>query len=205
MRRLTRQKRLTFRCVRDAVGASICLTSFCAATWKQMFHLWCAVLKRHPGAVLWILAPQEDPSASHGSGGQQRLKEEVSWQLCIDALFANSRPSAQAAACGVAKHRVLFAPRVSRDAHISRLACADLFLDTCIYNGHTVSIVLCFAFPQLTQAPCWRFPSDCGRRPLGPHPCCGVHNADLSWSSRIFPVKRVLGRLAWGIILAPRL
>ena len=40
---------------------------------------------------------------------------------------------------GVESSRIIFADRVSNDLHLSRIKCADLFLDTFNYNAHTTA------------------------------------------------------------------
>ncbi len=89
-----------------------------------VFDVWCGLLRRLPDAVLWLLewTPQA-PSA---------LRRE-------------------AAARGVDPARIVFAPNVDQAAHLDRIACADLFLDTWPCNGHTTaSDVLWAGVPVVT-------------------------------------------------------
>ena len=76
------------------------------------FDAWCEVLREVPHAVLWL-------KDTHGQ------------------LHDNVRR--EAAARGVAAERIVFAPTVSYDAHFSRLALADVFVDTWPYNAHTTA------------------------------------------------------------------
>jgi predicted O-linked N-acetylglucosamine transferase (SPINDLY family) len=78
----------------------------------QAFDAWCAVLRAVPHAVLWL--------------------KETNGQL-----HANVRREAQAR--GVSAERIAFAPGVSYAAHFSRLALADVFVDTWPYNAHTTA------------------------------------------------------------------
>jgi len=61
--------------------------------------------------------------------------------------------AAQAAAAGLAPHRLIFAQRLdSFDAHLQRYALADLFLDTYPYNAHvTAADSLWMGLPLLTR------------------------------------------------------
>ncbi len=88
------------------------------------FDAWCTVLREVPRAVLWLKQTNQQ-------------------------LHANLLREAQAR--GVAPERVLFAPTVSYDGHFSRLALADLFVDTWPYNAHTTaSDALWAGVPVLT-------------------------------------------------------
>ncbi len=75
-----------------------------------IFDAWCAVLHAVPHAVLWL--------------------NESNAQLRDNVLR-------QAALRGIEPQRLHFAQRVSYEAHFSRLALADIFVDTSPYNGHT--------------------------------------------------------------------
>ena len=77
-----------------------------------LLDAWAEILRRLPQAVLWQL-----------SGGEQ----------------ADARLRAEAQARGVAPQRLVFAPRVSMQQHLLRLAAADLALDSWPCNGHTTS------------------------------------------------------------------
>ena len=76
------------------------------------FDAWCAVMRDLPLAVLWL--------------------KETNGQL-----GANVRR--EAARRGVDPDRVLFARHAAYDEHFSRLALADVFVDTWPYNAHTTA------------------------------------------------------------------
>lgn len=77
-----------------------------------VFAIWCRLLQQVPGSVLWLLqGPQE--------------------------MVENLRAAAERE--GVDPQRLLFAPRLNRQQHLTRLQCADLFLDTRDYNAHTTA------------------------------------------------------------------
>jgi len=89
-----------------------------------LFASWMEILQRVPQAVLWQL-----------SGGAA-----VDAQLRI-----------QAQALGIAKERLIFAPKLDMQAHQERLAAADLALDSWPCNGHTTtSDALAAGTPVLT-------------------------------------------------------
>jgi protein O-GlcNAc transferase len=77
-----------------------------------IFNAWIKVLKATPNAVLWLLAG---------------LKETET----------NLKNLAKAA--GVQTDRIIFAPVLPLQQHISRLALADISLDTLPYNAHTTA------------------------------------------------------------------
>ena len=79
----------------------------------EIFAVWMRLLHAVPGSVLWL--PQGNAAAMRNL-------------------------TAQAHAHGVAGDRLRFAPYVTEgDAHLARMACADLFLDTLPYNAHTTA------------------------------------------------------------------
>jgi predicted O-linked N-acetylglucosamine transferase (SPINDLY family) len=78
----------------------------------QAFDTWCALLRDIPGAVLWL--------------------KETNQQLRDNVL-------AHAAERGVAPECIVFARNVPYDQHFSRLALADVFVDTWPYNAHTTA------------------------------------------------------------------
>lgn len=78
----------------------------------EAFDAWCAVLREVPHAVLWLKQTNEQ-------------------------LHDNVRR--EAAARGVDPARVLFARNVAYGEHFSRLALADVFVDTWPYNAHTTA------------------------------------------------------------------
>ena len=91
---------------------------------QPLFSVWLAALRQRADAVLWLLA------------GPERLQR-------------NLRRAAERE--GVARERIVFAPRVPQDAHIARLACADLALDTLPYGSHTTGCdALWMGVPMLT-------------------------------------------------------
>ncbi|CAM9502715.1 unnamed protein product [Ectocarpus fasciculatus] len=75
------------------------------------FGAWMEVLRTVPGTVLWLI-----------DGGE--------------TARANLRRQARLA--GVDQGRVVFAPLVGKEEHLQRLRLADLFVDTPLYNAHTV-------------------------------------------------------------------
>ncbi|MEI9805225.1 MAG: tetratricopeptide repeat protein [Pseudolabrys sp.] len=78
-----------------------------------MFHAWMRMLKASEGSVLWL---------STGN----------------PATIENLRR--EAATCGIAPERLIFAARVPAIAdHLARYRQADLFLDTLPYNAHTTA------------------------------------------------------------------
>jgi predicted O-linked N-acetylglucosamine transferase (SPINDLY family) len=76
------------------------------------FDAWCAVLREVPHGVLWL--------------------KETNGQLHDNVLR-------EAALRGVAAERIVFAKAVSYADHFSRLAQADIFVDTWPYNAHTTA------------------------------------------------------------------
>lgn len=79
------------------------------------------------------------------------VDESVLWLLdCNPLATANLR--AEAERHGVSANRLVFAPRMSPEDHLSRHRCADLMLDTLPYNGHTTTTDALWAgLPVLTQ------------------------------------------------------
>ncbi len=78
----------------------------------QAFDAWCAALREIPQAVLWL--------------------KETNQQL-------HDNIRREAVARGVDPGRLFFAPKVSYEDHFSRLALADLFVDTWPYGAHTTA------------------------------------------------------------------
>ena len=90
----------------------------------EVFAAWMRCLHAIPGSVLWLL-------------------ESNPWAVSNLRLEARSR--------GIPPDRLVFAPMVAHDAHLARLAAADLFLDTLPYNAHTAaSDALWVGLPVLT-------------------------------------------------------
>jgi predicted O-linked N-acetylglucosamine transferase (SPINDLY family) len=92
-----------------------------------MFRVWMRILDRVQGSVLWLRSDNE-------------------------IAMANLRR--EAAACGVAADRLVFAPQLpSMEAHLARYRAADLFLDTFPYGAHTTAGEALWAgLPVLTCA-----------------------------------------------------
>lgn len=78
----------------------------------QMFDLWCRLLHRTEGALLWLLDAN---------------------------LQAKANLLREAAARGIEPGRIVFAPRLAAREHLARLQRADLVLDTLPYNAHTTA------------------------------------------------------------------
>ena len=79
---------------------------------SEEFDIWMNLLKRIDNSNLWLYK-SNDYSANN-------LKKESEKR-------------------GVESSRIIFADRVSNDLHLSRIKCADLFLDTFNYNAHTTA------------------------------------------------------------------
>jgi predicted O-linked N-acetylglucosamine transferase (SPINDLY family) len=78
----------------------------------ETFALWMRLLRRCPQSVLWLLHDH-------------------------DAVLPRLRALAQSQ--GVAAERLVFAPLIPLEEHLSRVALADLFLDSLPYNAHTTA------------------------------------------------------------------
>lgn len=90
----------------------------------DVFAVWMRLLAAVPGSVLWLLEDNE-------------------------AASRNLRREAEAE--GVEPARLVFAPRVTPDAHLARHRLASLFLDTLPYNAHTTALdALRMGVPLLT-------------------------------------------------------
>jgi len=68
----------------------------------------------------------------------QQVPESVLW-LFDDNQNARSNLRREAANRGVESDRLVFARKIAKAEHLSRLKWADLALDTCIVNGHTTT------------------------------------------------------------------
>jgi predicted O-linked N-acetylglucosamine transferase (SPINDLY family) len=79
---------------------------------RDVFTSWCRLLQALPDAVLWLLC----------------------WNANVQAALTRA-----AAAQGIDPARLVFAPRLPADQHLSRLAAADLFLDAWPCNAHTTA------------------------------------------------------------------
>ncbi|HEX5863721.1 MAG TPA: hypothetical protein VF014_05605, partial [Casimicrobiaceae bacterium] len=92
----------------------------------EVFAVWMRLLAAVPESVLWLLETSAEAKTN--------LRRE-------------------AAAAGLAPARLVFAPRVGLGAHMTRQACADLFLDTYPYGAHTTANdALLAGLPVLTRA-----------------------------------------------------
>ena len=78
----------------------------------EVFGQWCALLHALPGSVLWLLQ----------------------WNANVQATL-----TAAAATHGIGPERLLFAPLVPLQHHLSRLAHADVYLDAWPCNAHTTA------------------------------------------------------------------
>ena len=97
-----------------AEGFIFCSFNQCFKFTPETFDSWMMILLKTPGSYLWI--------------SRQRVPAMESFKK-------------QAAARGVDPARLIFAPRLDNmEAHLARLQCADLFLDTFPYNAHTSAI-----------------------------------------------------------------
>ena len=101
---------------RVAVGLPADAVVFCNfnQTYKlnpEVFDIWCALLRDVPSSILWLLANNEE--------ARTNLQREASQR-------------------GVSAARLIFAPYTSSpQAHLCRLQCADIALDTAPYGSHT--------------------------------------------------------------------
>ena len=77
-----------------------------------MFDVWVEILQKHEATYLWLLDEGED------------MKKNI-------LSYLDNR---------IDKERIIFAERVDRETHLSRICNIDIALDTRIYNGHTTSI-----------------------------------------------------------------
>lgn len=90
----------------------------------EIFALWCRLLRAVPDSVLWLLGERESTRRNLLRAAGQH---------------------------GVSAQRLIFAERASYTAHLARLRCADLFLDTPIFNaGTSASDALWAEVPVLT-------------------------------------------------------
>lgn len=90
----------------------------------EIFEVWMRVLAQTPGSVLWLL--HETQRAA------DNLRREAAMR-------------------GISPDRLVFAKSLEPKAHLARLSCADLVLDTLPYNAHTTaSDALWVSVPVLT-------------------------------------------------------
>jgi predicted O-linked N-acetylglucosamine transferase (SPINDLY family) len=91
---------------------------------EGVFDAWMRILAQVPGSVLWLLADNDT---------------------------ARDNMLRRADAAGIARERLVFAPRVAPPEYLARFQCADLVLDTFPYNaGTTASDALWMGTPILT-------------------------------------------------------
>jgi predicted O-linked N-acetylglucosamine transferase (SPINDLY family) len=79
---------------------------------RQVFDSWCRLLRALPDAVLWLLC----------------------WNANVQGTLTRA-----AIAQGIDPARLVFAPLLSAEQHLSRLAAADLYLDAWPCNAHTTA------------------------------------------------------------------
>lgn len=79
---------------------------------QEMFAAWMAILRQTERSVLW---------------------------LAIDNPYSQANLLTAASHAGITKERLIFSERAGPDLYLSRLALADLFLDTFPYNAGTVA------------------------------------------------------------------
>ncbi len=91
---------------------------------RTFFAMWMEALAAAPSAVLWLLTP--------GEGERRNLRRE-------------------AARCNIDPQRLVFAPLLPQAAHMARVGCADLTLDTLPVGQHaTACDALWAGVPVLT-------------------------------------------------------
>ncbi|WRH67329.1 MAG: TIGR03032 family protein [Planktothrix sp. GU0601_MAG3] len=89
-----------------------------------MFSLWMGILEKVPNSVLWLLDSNAEAT--------RNLKSEAKLR-------------------GIEGNRLIFAPRLPQEEHLSRHIWIDLFLDTLYYNAHTTgSDALWMGIPLIT-------------------------------------------------------
>jgi len=111
------QRALPAPSTRDAAGLAEDALVLCAfhQSYKisaEVFATWCDLLERLPGSVLWLLQWNANVQQSLTAAARER---------------------------GIDVDRVVFAPLLPLEAHLARLACADLFLDAWPCNAHTTA------------------------------------------------------------------
>lgn len=84
----------------------------------ETFNAWCEIMQQLPNSVLWLYTVHDE---------QAHFLKEAAIQR------------------GVHPDRLFFATTVDPDAHMARLGCIDLYLDTFIYNAHTTMLDVLFA------------------------------------------------------------
>jgi predicted O-linked N-acetylglucosamine transferase (SPINDLY family) len=79
---------------------------------EEVFDSWCRVLHAVPDAVLWLMQWNTNVEAALREAARQR---------------------------GIGPERLCFAPMLPVEQHLSRLACADLYIDAWPCNAHTTA------------------------------------------------------------------
>jgi predicted O-linked N-acetylglucosamine transferase (SPINDLY family) len=102
---------------------------------SRVFAIWMDVMARVPNVVLWLLAP---------------------------GARAKSNLQGFAARAGVDPARLFFAKHVPQEAHVARLRCADLALDTLPYGSHTTGCDALWAGVPMLTCPGQTFASRVG-------------------------------------------
>ena len=102
---------------------------------RPVFAIWMEVMASAPGVVLWLL-----DSGTRATSNLRRF----------------------AARAGVDPTRLLFAPLAPQEAHIARLRCADLALDTLPYGSHTTGCDALWAGVPMLTCPGQTFASRVG-------------------------------------------
>lgn len=93
---------------------------------EEQFDCWMRILQQVPGSVFWLLA---------------------------DNQWSQSNLCARAESLGVARERLIFAPRVAPELYLARYTVADLFLDAYPFNGGTTANdALWMGLPVLTRS-----------------------------------------------------
>ncbi|XP_050060697.1 UDP-N-acetylglucosamine--peptide N-acetylglucosaminyltransferase 110 kDa subunit-like isoform X4 [Aphis gossypii] len=80
------------------------------------FNLWLTILIKVPNSVLWLLHLNDD--------AENNLKKYA--DNFNNGCFNSSR--------------IIFADFIPKCEHLKRIQLADIYLDTCLYNGHTASL-----------------------------------------------------------------
>jgi predicted O-linked N-acetylglucosamine transferase (SPINDLY family) len=111
-------------CGFPADGVVFCCFNGAQKISRFTFDRWMEILKRTPGSILWLLDTTAEINARLGDHAEAR---------------------------GVARERLLFAPKLANPYHMARYPLADLFLDTSPYGAHTTaSDALWMGVPVLT-------------------------------------------------------
>lgn len=96
----------------DGDGPLLCAFHQSYKISEAVFDSWCRLLQTIPGARLWLLRWNANVQASLEAAARER---------------------------GIGPERLVFAPLLPADQHLSRLACADVYLDAWPCNAHTTA------------------------------------------------------------------